>query len=438
MNLPNAEKSEQIILHHLLTNNITAKDLILESNSDIFFYDANKVIAEKIISDLFSGTNYDKYSITQYLSNNKYFTDSGGITYLEDLIRGDYDYSVSTHLDILKEKAFHRKYAEESGQIALDIIKNTENIGHRIRDYENRALELSEKFVKRGEGLVKAYSITDSVLNDINTVIDVESKYIGLPTGFQLIDEATLGLHRTDLTIIAARVSCGKSSFFGSVIDNILDSGGVDKTILIFSLEMSKSQLIQRLLSSMSRVPLSNIRRGRMTQFEWARFLYAMDVVSASNIQIDDTPGITLSQIEARISGEFRKTPIDLLVVDYLQLMTPSKITDNRATDIGQLSKGLKRIAKKFNLPLMCLSQLSRAPEKRLDHRPVLSDLRESGSIEADADNVMFLYRDELFNPTTENKGVAEVIIAKQRQGSLGTVPLAFVGQLTKFMNMSV
>ena len=439
MKLPHSEISEQVVLHHLLNNNDNAKVDVLDfTPQELFFTDANKAILIKLVADIGAGTDYDLFSITEYLSDNKYFKEAGGLEYLKRLSSDEFAGNYKTHFDIIKEKAYHRQYAELSSQTALNIVQNkSELVGSRLREYESKLFTLNELFSDRKRGLKKANTVSDTVLADINTVMGLRGKYTGLPTGFQLLDEKTLGLHSTDLTVIAARVSCGKSSFAGSIIDNILESdGGIGKNILLFSLEMSDSQLVQRLISAVARVPLYNIRRGKMTQFEWARFMYAFDLVTSSNLYIDDTAGITIPNLEARIQAHAANNHIDLVVVDYLQLMTPIKTTDNRANDIASITYGMKGIAKKYHIPLISLSQLSRTPEKRVDHRPVISDLRDSGRIEADADNVWFLYRDELYNPTTDNKGMAEVIIAKQRQGELGTIPLAFVGPLTKFMNL--
>lgn len=436
MNFPNAIESEKVVLHHLFNKNTRAIEKIIDFDSDLFLDEANVALLSKIISDASSGIDYDPLSVAQYLSDNKALIEAGGSGYIKSIIN-DYGYGLDTHFDIVKEKAYLRQYATLASEAALNIVQNKENLGNKLTDYEYKLAMLKEKFVEKGKGLEPASSITNTVIENINSVIDSESKYIGLPTGFQGLDELSLGLHRTDLTIVAARASSGKSSFFGSIIDNII-STDINKTLLVFSLEMSKTQLLQRLIASIGFIPMQHIRSGKMSEFEWARFLFAIDLICQSRLFIDDTPAITVAQLEARIQTAKAKNPqIDLVVLDYLQLMSPTKMTDNRAFDVGQISAGLKGTAKKYDVPLLSLSQLSRSPDKRPDHRPILSDLRESGRLEQDADNVWFIYREELFTPTVENRGVAEIIVEKQRQGALGTIPLAFIKDYVRFMNVA-
>lgn len=438
MKLPNALESEKVVLSKILNKDTEALDKVLDYDKNLFFDTAHMAVFEKIISNLHTATDYDLLSLHSELENSKSYTEVGGINYLKDICINYKDYSFKTHFDIVRDKFFIRSKMALAAKILSSGNADSAESKKRIEEVEYEMHELTRLFDDKSSGLELVDSISDDVLLNLDRVLNSESKYLGLPMGFQQIDEKMLGLHRTDLTTIAARASAGKTAFYGSIINNIVL---VDSTvnIFVFSLEMSKRQLVERLISSISLIPLYTIRTGRLSDFEWARFLFAMDVLKSAKIFIDDTPGINLLQLQSKIkSATIKYGRPDLVVVDYLQLMSPIKASDSRANDVGQMSRGLKLLAKTFNTPVMALSQLSRAPDKRIDHKPVLSDLKESSSVEQDSDNVIFIYREELYAPRLENRGVAEIIIAKQRQGEICGVPLAFVKTLTKFMNVKV
>lgn len=435
MNLPNNIESEKVVLNKLLTKNNKALESVLDYDQNLFFDPTHKKLFTKIIADIHAGIDFDQLSLHVYLAEDSDYKEAGGQNYLKTL-KDDYDYTFQTHFDSVLQTYFLRTRLELHAKSQLAIIENKENLGKLLEQYEYEIYELSQKLNAKKFELESADTMAESVVSDIDRIVNLTTKYLGVPTGFQLLDELTLGMHKSDLTIVAARVSSGKSSYVGSVIDNNIQQ--ISSVIFLFSLEMSKSQLIQRLIASIGCISLQSIRRGNLSDFEWARFLYALDIIKASKLYIDDTPGLTVTQMQSKIKSFVMKGIVpDVVFVDYLQLMKPQRVTDNRAVDVASISGGLKLIAKTFNVPVIALSQFSRSPEKRLDHRPILSDLRDSGMIEADADNVIFLYRDELYAPTVENRGLAEAIIAKQRMGPLATVPLAFIKQYTKFINVN-
>ncbi len=435
MKLPNAVESEKVLINKLLKKDKDALENLIDHEKDIFFDSCHEVIFEKILSDIHSATDYDLLSISGFLENNKHFKDAGGMSYLNSIYK-DYDYSFKTHFDIVREKFFLRSKMEIAANINLSIINDKPDVRKQIEKYEFELFELNRKFASNKGNLELADKISDSALLRLDHVMNSTTKYLGLPSGFEDLDEMLQGFQPTDLNIVAARSSAGKTALYCSIVDNLLVSGNKFH-ILVFSLEMSKEQLIYRLISSIGHIPLQNIRKGKMTEDQWARALYALDIIKQSNLYIDDTPGLNILQIQAKITSHIMKYgQVGLVVVDYLQLLSPVKASDNRAVDVGQMSRGLKLIAKSLNVSMLALSQLSRKPDSRLDHKPILSDLKESSSLEQDADSVIFIYREELYAPTIENRCVAEIIVAKQRNGPIGSVYTAFIKELTKFMNV--
>lgn len=257
----------------------------------------------------------------------------------------------------------------------------------------------------------------------------------GLTTGFLDLDRKTNGLQRTDLILIAARPAMGKTAFSLNLAQNVALKANA--SVAIFSLEMSKEQLVQRMLSSESHVELNKLKNGSMGEDDWPKLIEAMGVLSKSKVYIDDTPGITIMEMRSKCRRLKIEKGLDLILIDYLQLMEGDSKIESRQQEISKISRSLKILAKELNCPVIALSQLSRAPELRSDHRPILSDLRESGAIEQDADIVMFLYRDEYYHADSEKKNIGEVIIAKHRHGETGTVELAWLGEFQKFHNLS-
>ena len=319
-----------------------------------------------------------------------------------------------------------------------DII----NLGYDGSTKIEDVLEVAEKkiFDISQEKTSDDFKSINSVLMDTYDMIEHlytnKSEITGITTGFRDLNKKINGMQRTDLLLIAARPAMGKTAFSLNLVQNAALKG--DASVAVFSLEMSKEQLVQRMLSAQSNVELSKLKTGKLNENDWPRIIDAMAVLSNAKIHIDDTPGIKISELRSKCRKLKIEKGLDLVLIDYLQLMEGEGQNESRQQEIAKISRSLKIIAKELNCPVVALSQLSRAPEQRADHRPMLSDLRESGSIEQDADIVMFLYRDEYYNPDTEKKNIGEVIVAKNRHGETGTVELVWFGGIQKFADKMI
>ena len=298
---------------------------------------------------------------------------------------------------------------------------------------EKKIFNIMQK--KNQEGYSSIKDILVDSFTELEELYNRKQHVTGVPTGFIDLDRITAGLHNSDLVLVAARPAMGKSAFALNIATNAAIEA--NKGVAIFSLEMSKEQMANRILGSVAMVDGNSIRTGRIADDDWIKLATASGELSQTGIVIDDTPGISVMEIRAKCRKLKMEKDIGLVIIDYLQLVQASSRAGSREQEIAEISRSLKILAKEINVPVIALSQLSRAPEQRPDHRPMLSDLRESGSIEQDADIVMFLYRDDYYNPDTDKKNIAEVIIAKHRAGSTGTVERAWLGNYTKFANLA-
>ena len=288
---------------------------------------------------------------------------------------------------------------------------------------------------KRNTGdYVPIREVVVNTLNKIEIAAKNKGAVTGIPTGFIDLDYRTAGMQPSDLVLIAARPSMGKTAFVLNIASNVAFKE--NKCVAIFSLEMSKEQLVNRMLALESRVDSQHIRTGLLSDQEWAQLVESADEIGKSSLIIDDTPGISIAELRSKCRKYKMEHDLSMIIIDYLQLMSGSGKSDSRQQEISDISRSLKALARELSVPVLALSQLSRAVEQRPDHRPMLSDLRESGAIEQDADVVMFIYRDDYYNHDTDRKDIAEIIIAKQRNGPIGTVELAWLPSLTKFANL--
>lgn len=339
--------------------------------------------------------------------------------------------NIKEYCDIVSEKFLRRK-----------VIKTTENIankGYLNADTTNSLLEQTEKEIyeliqrRSGVDFVPVDQIVMNSLDIIQKASKTAGSVTGVPSGFYELDKLTAGFQRSDLILVAARPAMGKTAF----VLNIAEYAAAKKDyhVAIFSLEMGKEQLINRMLAMNSKVNSENLRTGKLTDAEWDRLVESAGILGKSNLMIFDSPGVTVSELRSSCRKMKLEHGLDMVIIDYLQLMNGSGKSDSRQQEISEISRSLKILARELNIPVIALSQLSRAVEQRPDHRPMLSDLRESGAIEQDADIVMFIYREDYYKPDTEKKGISEIIIAKQRNGSLGTVELVWLADYTKFGN---
>ncbi len=343
--------------------------------------------------------------------------------------------NVRSYCTIVKEKAVLRTLIRTNEEIANLCYSGTETAEDILNETEQRIFKLLEG---RNTGDSEEIStVALKVLQNIQDAAKNGGQITGIPTGFKALDYKTAGLQPSDLILVAARPSMGKTAF----VLNILDNVGVRqrRPCMIFSLEMSREQLVNRMLSMESLVDADKLRKGSLTDEDWGELINAVDRVSDANIVIDDTPGITAGELRSKCRKQKLEKGLDLVIIDYLQLMSANgRGSESRQQEISDISRSLKAVAREMKCPVIALSQLSRAVEQRPDHRPMLSDLRESGAIEQDADIVMFLYRDEYYNKDTDHPHEAEVIIAKQRNGPIGTVILGWQAEYTRFVNAAL
>ncbi|MCD7763041.1 MAG: replicative DNA helicase [Lachnospiraceae bacterium] len=340
--------------------------------------------------------------------------------------------NVKYYAQIVSEKAQLRRLIRTSEEIATACYAGKETTEVIMEDTEKKIFQVLQQ--KSSEDFTPIKEIVLNALDRIEAASRSKGSVTGLATGFIDLDYKTSGFQPSDLLLIAARPSMGKTAFALNIAEYMAFRNNL--TVALFSLEMSKEQLVNRLFAMESRVDSQALRTGNLNDSDWTSLIEAAGVIGKSNLIIDDTPGISVSELRSKCRKYKLEHNLDIIMIDYLQLMTGSRRSESRQQEISDISRSLKEIARELQVPVVALSQLSRAVEQRPDHRPMLSDLRESGAIEQDADVVMFLYRDDYYNHDTQKKDVAEVIIAKQRNGPIGTVELAWLPRFTKFANM--
>ncbi|MBC5998167.1 replicative DNA helicase [Romboutsia ilealis] len=427
---PHSVESEQSILGSILLDKdaiITVSETIRPSD---FYKEAHKIIYECMLKLSNKNEPIDLITLTEELKKQGHLDDVGGISYITSLSTiVPTTSNVKYYADIVKEKSVLRQLIKASNDIINLGYENSVKVEEVLERAEKRIFDISQEkasddFKSINEVLVDAYDMIEKLYTN-------KSDVTGITTGFKDLNKKINGLQRTDLILIAARPAMGKTAFSLNLVQNAALKG--DASVAVFSLEMSKDQLVQRMLAAQSHVELKKIKTGTLDENDWPRIIDAMAVLSNASIHIDDTPGIKISELRSKCRKLKIEKGLDLILIDYLQLMEGEGNNESRQQEIAKISRSLKIIAKELNCPVVALSQLSRAPEQRADHRPMLSDLRESGSIEQDADIVMFLYRDEYYHPDSESKNIGEVLIAKNRHGETGSVELVWLGEVQKF-----
>jgi len=429
---PHSIEAEQSVLGAMILD----KDAIIAAleiiRSEDFYKEANGEIFESILELYNRNEPVDLITLSEELKKRDTLEAVGGVGYLTDLSDGVSTTSnIKSYCEIVEEKSLLRRLIKASNEIISEGYKDDKEIENIIELAEKRIFEITQK--QRHEGFITMKTALMETLSRIEEMSKLGGGITGIPTGFSDLDNKTSGLQKSNLILVAARPSMGKTAFSVNIAQNSALKGS---TVAIFSLEMSKGQLVQRMLSSEAHIEIQKILSGDLLEEEWIRLSKSMGPLSQAKIFIDDTPAISLAEMKAKCRKLKMEQDLDLVMIDYLQLMSGDGRTENRQQEISKLSRGLKEMARELDIAVMALSQLSRAPELRSDHRPIMSDLRESGAIEQDADVVMMLYRDEYYHPDTEKKNIGEVIITKQRNGPTGTVELVWMGQFTKFLNM--
>ena len=431
---PHDIDAEQAVLGSMLTDKDAVNAAIETLKEDAFYREDNRAIYQAIINLYSKSEPIDIITLKDELESMDKFEQVGGYEYLASLPdKVPTTANVQKYIKIVEEKALLRnliKTANEIIELGYDPAEDVEDI---MDNAEKKIFDIMQSKNQKGytpikDVLVESFTKLEELYN--------RKQYItGVPTGFVELDYKTAGLHGSELILVAARPAMGKTAFALNIATNAALRGNAP--VAIFSLEMSKDQLVNRILCSEAMVDSNKVRTGKLEEDDWVKLAGAIGPLSESEIYIDDTPGISVMEIRTKCRKLKMEKNIGLVVIDYLQLVQGSnKRQASREQEISEISRSLKILAKEINVPVIALSQLSRAVEQRPDHRPMLSDLRESGAIEQDADIVMFLYRDDYYNKESEKKDIAEVIIAKQRGGQTGTVELLWMGNYTKFVNL--
>ncbi|MGL5051947.1 MAG: replicative DNA helicase [Fusobacteriaceae bacterium] len=428
--VPSSIESEKAVLGGIFLKPDSFGDVVEKLRPDYFYRNAHKAIYETMIELYGKGETIDPILVMEKLKKNNKFDEVGGEKILFEIIE---ETSTAANLmnyaEIIKEKAILRKLGDVGTKIVEMAYEGYEDVDSILDKAEGLIFKISE--TKSSKDIINIKDVMEEEFDRLQLVFDNKGISTGISSGFKNYDLMTSGFHSSDLIILAARPAMGKTAFaLNLALNAAMES---KKSVLVFSLEMGTSQLLQRLLSVESGVPLQKIRSGFLNDEEWGRLGLASGKLAGSNINIADTPSVNVLEIRAIARRLKAANKLDMIVIDYLQLISGAGRSDNRQQEISEISRSLKGIARELDIPVIALSQLSRAPEQRADRRPMLSDLRESGAIEQDADIVLFLYRDDYYNEESEFKGITEVIIGKQRNGPVGTVKLIFRHELTKF-----
>ena len=430
---PYDEQAEASVLGAMLLDKSAITTAVEIIHAEDFYYDSHKAIFEGILRLYNKNEPADMITLSDFLKKNGQLEAVGGYTYLGRLTSGAGDVSnKEAYANIIKEKSTLRALIRAGSEIVEDSYRDDDEVGAIIEKAEKSIFDITQDN-QRG-GLMNMENVMVTTFEVMQKRSENKGGLTGLTTGFIDLDRKTSGMQKADLVLLAARPSMGKTALMVNISTNAALKANA--TVAMFSLEMSRNQLSQRILSSLSHVDLMKIISGDLTTEEWSKVIETMTYMNEMAIYIDDTAGITPLEVKAKCRRLKAEKGLDLVVIDYLQLMEVGGRAESRQQEISAISRQLKGIAKELDVPVIALSQLSRAPEMRADHRPILSDLRESGAIEQDADIVMFLYRDEYYNPDTEKQGLGELIIAKHRNGPTGTVELLFKGEYTKFVNL--
>ncbi len=430
--LPHNIEAEQSVIGSMIMDSeaiIAASEIITAED----FYGSQYGILFQAMVDLYAaGSPIDLLTLQNKLSQMDVPAELSSVEFLRDLLASvPISANIKYYARIVKEKSILRKLIKVNEDIANTCYVGRESVDDILDETEKKIFGLLQ--AKGGGDYVPIREVVISAMEKIEAVSKTHGTVTGLPTGFIDLDYKTSGFQNSDLILIAARPSMGKTAFELNIAEYMAFKK--DVTVAIFSLEMSKEQLVNRLFSLESKVDSQKIRTGDLEDSDWERLIESANVIGNSHLIIDDTPSISIGELRSKCRKYKLEHNLGIIIIDYLQLMTAGGHSESRQQEISEISRSLKALARELNVPVVALSQLSRAVESRPDHRPMLSDLRESGAIEQDADVVMFLYRDDYYNKESEKKGIAEVIIAKQRNGPIGTVELVWLPNYTKFAN---
>ena len=431
--LPHSEEAERSVIGCM----IMSRDAILAASEllsgEDFYQQQLGVVFDAMVELFNEGKPVDLVTLPDRLKEKDVPPEVYSVEFIRDLLDAvPTSANIRYYANIVSEKAMLRKLIKLNEDIANTCYLSKERVEDILEDTEKRMFQLLQK--RNSGDTVPIRQVVLNALNTIEKASQTKGTVTGIPTGFVDLDYKTSGLQPSDLILVAARPSMGKTAFVLNMAQYM--AFRKDRSVAIFSLEMSKEQLVNRLFALESKVDSQIIRTGNLQDEDWAKLIEGAGIIGNSRLIIDDTPGISISELRSKCRKFKLEQGLDVVIIDYLQLMTGSgRGSDSRQQEISDISRALKGVARELNVPVVALSQLSRAVEKRDDKRPMLSDLRESGAIEQDADVVMFIYRDDYYHKDTENKNMAEIIIAKQRNGPIGTVNLVWMPEYTRFVN---
>ena len=436
---PHSLEAEQSVLGGLMLEN-TAIDRVADIINEQDFYRADhKAIWRQITRLVNENKPADVITVAEALDSHNQLEDIGGLAYLDTLARNTPSAANIRHYaQIVRERAVLRHLAEVGSEISESAYNPEGRSAGEILDAaEAKVFQIKEAGAKSSQGWQELPKLLVEVVNRIDELYsrDNPSDVTGIPTGFSDLDSKTSGLQPGDLIIVAGRPSMGKTAISLNIAENVALETSLP--VAVFSMEMGAAQLVMRMLGSIGRLDQHKLRTGKIGEDDWHKLTSALGRLNEAPVYIDETPGLTAMEVRARARRLARQHEgkLGLIVIDYLQLMSGNGNGENRATEISEISRSLKSLAKELHVPVIALSQLNRSLEQRPNKRPVMSDLRESGAIEQDADVILFVYRDEVYNPDSPDKGTAELIIGKQRNGPIGMVRLTFLGEYTKFEN---
>ena len=432
---PHSDEAEKAVLGSMLIENRAWDNVSDKVSANDFYRHEHRLVFSAIVELAERSQTFDVLTVTDHLRQKHQLDQAGGESYLFELAQNTPSAAnAEAYAQIVRERSILRQLISSASDIAKSAF-NSE--GRDTKDLLDTAEQLVFQIAEqgtRGKGPVKVADLLSDTTARIDQLYHSTAALTGVSTGFTDMDEMTSGLQKGDLVIVAGRPSMGKTTFSMNIAEYAAIKG--DKPVLVFSMEMPAEQLTMRMISSLGRIDQHNLRTGKLSDEDWPRISSAVSMLAESQMYIDDTPALTPIEMRARARRVARANDgLSLIVIDYLQLMRVGGRSENRTNEISEISRSLKALAKELNVPVMALSQLNRGLESRTDKRPVMSDLRESGAIEQDADVIAFIYRDEVYHEDSPDKGLAEIIIRKQRNGPIGDFRLTFLGQFTRFEN---
>jgi replicative DNA helicase len=430
---PRNLEAEQAVLGSILLDSESIFSVTEILHPDDFYEGAHRLIYEVVLLLSENGSAIDLITVTEELRRQDQLDQVGGPAYIASIAASvPSAANAAYYAKIVAEKSTLRSLISAAGEIAAKCYSQEEDIEDLLDEAEQKIFGIAQS--RSREGFTPIKKILADTLESLERLSQNKGEVTGIPT-FTDLDKLLSGLQKSDLIICAARPGMGKTSFCLNIAQNAAVKHG--KSVAIFSLEMSKEQVVQRMLSSQAAIDQQKLRTGYLSDKDWSSLVDAMGVLSETSVYVDDTPALTAMEVRAKARRLKAEKGLDLVIVDYLQLMAGHRRSENRQQEIATISRALKSLARELKTPVMALSQLNRGVENRPDKRPVMADLLESGAIEADADVVLFLYRDEYYNKDSSEKGIAEVIVGKHRNGPVGTVKLAFFPQHTQFVNLA-